>query len=710
MDFNRIKGLDIVISILIVGIVVLMVIPIPTFLLDFLQLLNIIVSIIILLATLYLKRALDISIFPSLLLVMTIFRLALNVSSTRLILLNGKNFEGKVVRAFGDFVVGGNYVVGIIIFLILVIIQFLVITKGTERISEVAARFTLDAMPGKQMSIDADMSSGLINEEEARQRREDIRREADFYGAMDGASKFVRGDAIAGLIITLINLVGGLIIGMLQQGLTIAEAAEVFALLTVGDGLVAQIPALLISTSAGMIVSRAASKDNFGVDLIRQLTSDTRVLNIAGGIIIILGMLTPIPIFPSLILGGGLLFVAYVNRASEGQLAYETPGSSGVGMGVTTAPKGEKRGVSGGFAPPLTTPEEVSEVLQGDTIEVDIGYGLIPLADPDQGGDLLDRITVVRKQLAYELGMVISPIRIRDSVLLSSNEYIIKLRGVEVGRFELIPDRLLAINSGMASEELPGIKTKEPAFGLGAFWIDESLKEEAIEKGYTTVDAPSVFATHLSETIKKYAHEIIGTKEIEILIDGLRVNYANLVDTLIPTMLKMHELKKVLSELLYERISIRNLSSIFESLIEAVDKYGNNIENLVEYVRRSMGRQIAENLKSDDGDLHVTALDPSIEKKLSESIRESDSGRVIIIEPEYSNILVQRISKSLENMMMKGFNPILICSKNIRYPFARFILKFIQNISIIAYEEIPSDTSLNVNEIVKIEGERSNAN
>ncbi|WP_146048836.1 flagellar biosynthesis protein FlhA, partial [Petrotoga sp. SL27] len=331
MNFNRIKGLDIVISILIVGIVVLMVIPIPTFLLDFLQLLNIIVSIVILLATLYLKRALDISIFPSLLLVMTIFRLALNVSSTRLILLNGKNFEGKVIRTFGDFVVGGNYIVGIILFLILVIIQFLVITKGTERISEVAARFTLDAMPGKQMSIDADMSSGLINEEEARQRREDIRREADFYGAMDGASKFVRGDAIAGLIITLINLVGGLIIGMLQQGLTIAEAAEVFTLLTVGDGLVAQIPALLISTSAGMIVSRAASKDNFGVDLIRQLTSDSRVLNIAGGIIIFLGMLTPIPIFPSLILGGSLLFVAYVSRVSEGQLAYETPGSSGGG-------------------------------------------------------------------------------------------------------------------------------------------------------------------------------------------------------------------------------------------------------------------------------------------------------------------------------------------------------------------------------------------
>jgi flagellar biosynthesis protein FlhA len=708
------KGFDIVISILIVGIVILMVIPIPPFLLDFLQLLNIILSIVILLATLYLRRALDISIFPSLLLVMTIFRLALNVSSTRLILLNGKNFEGKVIRAFGDFVVGGNYIVGIIIFLILVIIQFLVITKGTERISEVAARFTLDAMPGKQMSIDADLSSGLINEEQARQSREDIRREADFYGAMDGASKFVRGDAIAGLIITLINLVGGLIIGMMQQGLSIGEAAEIFALLTVGDGLVAQIPALLISTSAGMIVSRAASKDNFGRDLIIQLTQDTRVLNISGGILIILGLLTPIPVFPSLILGGGLLFVAYINLQNEKQKPVlqsvgasegtEEIGSSGTGSG--------RRGknIPGVFSPPLTSPEEVSEVLQGDTIEIDIGYGLIPLADPNQGGDLLDRITVVRKQLAYELGIIISPIRIRDSVLLSSNEYVIKLRGVEVGRFELIPERLLAINSGMASEELPGIKTKEPAFGLDAFWIDESLKEEAIEKGYTTVDAPSVFATHLSEMIKKYAHEIIGIKEVEILVDGLRVEYASLVDILIPTMLKMHEVKKILSALLYEKVSIRNLSLIFESLIEAADKYGNNIEKLVENIRQALGRQIVESLKSEDGELHAVALDPNIEKKISESTIEGDYGRILVLNPEYSNVLVHKISKSLENMMIKGYNPVLICSKNIRYPFARFILKFIQNINIIAYEEIPSDTSLSVNEIVEFEGGNSDAN
>ncbi|PNR97063.1 flagellar biosynthesis protein FlhA [Petrotoga sp. 9PWA.NaAc.5.4] len=702
MNF-KFKGLDIIISIMIVGIVILMVIPIPAFLLDFLQLLNITLSIMILLATLYLKRALDISIFPSLLLVTTLLRLALNVSSTRLILLQGKNFEGKVIRAFGNFVVGGNYIVGIVIFLILVIIQFLVITKGTERISEVAARFTLDAMPGKQMSIDADLSAGLINEEEARQRREDIRREADFYGAMDGASKFVRGDSIAGLIITLINLGGGLLIGMLQQGLSIAEAAELYALLTVGDGLVAQIPALLISTSAGMIVSRAASQDNFGKDLLQQLTNDYKVLNITGGILVFLGILTPIPVLPSLILGSSLLSVGYfVKKNQKTQLSYQTAGGPGLTEKGESGTIPEKSQIPNYFNTPLTTPEEVSEIIQGDTIEIDIGYGLIPLADPNQGGDLLDRITVVRKQLAYDLGIVITPIRIRDSVLLGSNEYVIKLKGVEVGRFELFPDRLLAINSGMTTDELPGIKTKEPAFGLAAYWIDENLKEEAMEKGYTVVDAPSVFATHLSETIKKYAHEIVGTKELEILINGLRVNYASLVDTLIPTMLKMHELKKVIGALLYEKISIRNLPLIFESLIEASDKYGNDIENLVEHVRVSLGRQITESLKSEDSELHVVALDPQVEKKIMDSIIKNDSERILTLEPEYSNILIDRISKSLENMMMKGYNPVLICSKSIRYPFSRFILRFIQNIYVLAYEEVPIDTPLSVNEIIEV--------
>ncbi|SDC25206.1 flagellar biosynthesis protein FlhA [Geotoga petraea] len=697
------KGLDVLIALLIVGMVLLMVLPIPSFLLDLLQLFNIALSIIILLSSLYVKRALDISSFPSLLLITTLLRLSLNVSSTRLILLQGEDFDGQVIRAFGDFVVGGNFIVGIVIFLILVIIQFLVITKGAERISEVTARFTLDAMPGKQMSIDADLSSGLISEEDAKTKREEIRREADFYGAMDGASKFVRGDAIAGLIITVINVVGGLLIGSITHGMSIGDAAQLYTLLTVGDGLVAQIPALLISTASGMVVSRAASKENFGNDVVRELTSDKKVMNITGGVLITIGLVSPLPILPSLILGGGLITIAYVeNRNMKQEVALQGAGGGNVDS-FASSDKGEsaeeqKRSSS----PPLTSPNEVSEVIQNDTIEVDIGYGLIPLADPQQGGDLLDRITIVRKQIAYEMGIVIAPVRIRDSVLLSSNEYMIKLKGVEIGRFELIPDRLFAINSGMASTELSGIESEEPAFGLKAYWIDENQKEEAISSGYTVVDAPSVFATHLSELIKKYAHEIIGIRELEIIIEGLRVKNATLVDTLVPNMLKMHEIKNVIKALLYENISIRNMPVIFENLIETADKHGYDLEKLVENVRIGLGRQICEGLKSSDNQVHVVALDSSVEKKILESITEGEEGRLVALEPEYSNLMIEKISKSLENIMMKGYNPILICSKSIRFPLANLILRFVQNINIIAYEEVPSDLSLNVDEVITI--------
>ncbi|MGM0640503.1 MAG: flagellar biosynthesis protein FlhA [Thermotogota bacterium] len=698
----KFKGLDVFIALLIVGMVLLMVLPIPPFLLDLLQLFNISLSIIILLSSLYVKRALDISSFPSLLLITTLLRLSLNVSSTRLILLRGEDFDGQVIRTFGDFVVGGNFIVGIVIFLILVIIQFLVITKGAERISEVTARFTLDAMPGKQMSIDADLSSGLVSEEEAKNRREEIRREADFYGAMDGASKFVRGDAIAGLIITVINVVGGLLIGSITHGMSIGEAAQLYTLLTVGDGLVAQIPALLISTASGMVVSRAASKENFGNDVIAELTSDRKVMNITGGVLITIGLVSPLPILPTLILGGGFIAIAYFeNKSMKQELAMQGAGGA-VDSFSTTDKKESGEEQRRSSSPPLTSPNEVSEVIQNDTIEVDIGYGLIPLADPQQGGDLLDRITIVRKQIAYEMGIVIAPVRIRDSVLLSSNEYMIKLKGVEIGRFELIPDRLFAINSGMASEELSGIESEEPAFGLKAYWVDESQKEEAINAGYTVVDAPSVFATHLSELIKKYSHEIIGIRELEIIIEGLRVKNATLVDTLIPSMLKMHEIKNIVQSLLYEKISIRNMPVIFENLIETADKYGYDLEKLVENVRIGLGRQICEGLKSSDNQIHVVALDSSVEKKVLDSISDGEEGRYLALEPEYSNVMIEKISKSLEGLMMKGYNPILICSKSIRFPLANLVLRFVQNINIVAYEEIPSDLSLNVDEVITI--------
>ncbi|NUU99033.1 flagellar biosynthesis protein FlhA [Marinitoga sp. 1154] len=680
------KQLDIIVPLLIVSVVILMVIPIPPFLLDFLQMANISLAIVLLLVTMYIKNALEISAFPTLLLVTTLFRLSLNVSSTRLILLQGKNFQGKVIRAFGDFVVGGNYVVGIVIFLILVIIQFVVITRGAERIAEVAARFTLDALPGKQMSIDADLSAGIITEEEARKKREDIRREADFYGAMDGASKFVRGDAIAGIIITIINILGGLIIGVLQQGLNIGEAAQLYTLFTVGDGLVAQIPALLISTATGIVVSRAASKENLGKDLLKELSSEKRVLYMTGGVILTLGLITPLPVMPALLLGGGMLVLAYLS--TKGYLQKVVP-AAGPKESFETAPsettEGTQRSVSG---PPLTSAEEVSEIIQSDVLEIDIGYGLIPLADPSQGGDLLERITMVRKQIAYELGIVISPIRVRDSVLLSANEYIIKLKGVEVGRFELFPEKLLAINSGMATEEIPGIHTKEPSFNLDAYWIDENQKENAVNLGYTVVDSPSVFATHLSEIIKKYAHEILGSKETEMLIEGLRIKDPSLVEELTPMVFKTFEIRNVLKELLYERISIRNLPVIFEKLMELGSNEIKDIVSLVEGVRSALGRQICESVKSNDGVLHLLILDKNTENTLNNYTIEYGGNYTLALSPQLSQTLIDNISQMLESQMMKGYNPVILCSSPLRFYFARWLVSNIPNVNVISYNEI----------------------
>ncbi|KLO24877.1 flagellar biosynthesis protein FlhA [Marinitoga sp. 1155] len=680
------KQLDIIVPLLIVSVVILMVIPIPPFLLDFLQMANISLAIVLLLVTMYIKNALEISAFPTLLLVTTLFRLSLNVSSTRLILLQGKNFQGKVIRAFGDFVVGGNYVVGIVIFLILVIIQFVVITRGAERIAEVAARFTLDALPGKQMSIDADLSAGIITEEEARKKREDIRREADFYGAMDGASKFVRGDAIAGIIITIINILGGLIIGVLQQGLNIGEAAQLYTLFTVGDGLVAQIPALLISTATGIVVSRAASKENLGKDLLKELSSEKRVLYMTGGVILTLGLITPLPVMPALLLGGGMLVLAYLS--TKGYLQKVVP-AAGPKDSFETAPsettEGTQSSVSG---PPLTSAEEVSEIIQSDVLEIDIGYGLIPLADPSQGGDLLERITMVRKQIAYELGIVISPIRVRDSVLLSANEYIIKLKGVEVGRFELFPEKLLAINSGMATEEIPGIHTKEPSFNLDAYWIDENQKENAVNLGYTVVDSPSVFATHLSEIIKKYAHEILGSKETEMLIEGLRIKDPSLVEELTPMVFKTFEIRNVLKELLYERISIRNLPVIFEKLMELGSNEIKDIVSLVEGVRSALGRQICESVKSNDGVLHLLILDKNTENTLNNYTIEYGGNYTLALSPQLSQTLIDNISQMLESQMMKGYNPVILCSSPLRFYFARWLVSNIPNVNVISYNEI----------------------
>ncbi len=699
------KYFDIIITLLIVGIVLLMILPIPTFLLDIFQIINITISLVILLSTMYVGNALELSSFPSILLVITLFRLALNVNSTRLILLQGKNFDGRVVKAFGNFVVQGNYIVGIIIFLILVIIQFIVITKGSERISEVAARFTLDAMPGKQMSVDADYNAGLITEVEAKKRRNYVRREADFYGAMDGASKFVRGDSIAGIIIVFVNIIGGLIIGAVQQGLSIGEAAEVFTLLTVGDGLAAQIPSLLVSTSSGILVSRAASEDNLSRDMMKQLTSDNRVMFLTGGVLVFLSLFTPLPTFSTLLIGVLLIAMGFMASRETKKLAPETGGPGGPEpegfAGLKGPPPGEPRPKGEQPAPFMTTSAEVSEIIQTDTIDVELGYGLLPLADPTQGGDLLDRITLVRKQLAYEMGLILTPIRVRDSVLLKANEYVIKLKGTEIARYELWPNRLLAINPGTAKGILPGISSREPAFSLEAYWIDESQREFAINSGYTVVDPPSVFATHLSEIIKKYAHEILGRREMSLLIDGLKEKFSSLVNEVIPDGLKMFEVQRILQNLLKERVSIRNMPLIFETLTEHIDKT-KDIDYLTEYVRRGLKRQIVLDARSDDGALHAVGLDPSLERQLVNSIRETPEERYLAIDPEMLKKLEGTLSNALEKAMKKGFMPIVVCSGSIRYYLKRSIERALPGVIVLAYEELVEDIPFSVEAVINL--------
>lgn len=680
------KGLDVFVAVAVVAIVLLMIIPIPDFALDFFQLLNIALSMIVLLSSMYVRHALDMSSFPTLLLIITLFRLALNVASTRLILLEGEKFGGRVIRTFGEFVVKGDYIVGLVIFLILVIIQFIVITRGAERIAEVAARFTLDAMPGKQMSVDADLNAGLITEEEARKRRELIRREADFYGAMDGASKFVRGDAIASIIIVLVNIIGGILIGVLKHNLSFAQAAQVYALLTVGDGLVTQIPALLVSTATGILVSRAAAKENLGQDLVKELSSERKVITITGFILLFLGLATPLPITASIIGAAFLALAFYSSRVAPKQVA---PAPAG----APAAPAPSK--------PILTTPQEIAEVIQSDTVEVEIGYGLIPLADPSQGGDLLERIAMVRKQIAYDLGLVVSPIRVRDSVLLKPNEYLIRIRGAEVARYELIPNRLLAINPGTATEKVTGIAVKEPAFGLQAFWIDSSRKEEATRLGYTVVDPPTVFITHLTETLKRNAADLLGSREFNMLLDGLREKFPQLVNDLIPSILKATDVKKILQRLLNEGVSIRNLPLIFETLLEYAEK-STDLVYLTEQVRRALKRQIVQSLTSEDGKLHAVALDGELEKRLVESLQDVAGEKRIVLNPQILREIMENLSKQLETLMKKGFFPLVVCSGAIRPYLAQLVKRFLPNVPVIAYEEVPEDRVLQVEGVVRL--------
>ena len=654
---------DIAFSLGTIGIIAVLVIPLPPVLMDVLLSFNLATSFMIFLLTIYVKRPLDFSVFPSLLLMATLFRLSLNVASTRLILLHG--YAGKVIQAFGYFVVGGNYVVGVIVFLILVVINFIVITRGATRISEVAARFTLDSMPGKQMSVDADLNAGLITEEEARRRRSDIERQADFYGAMDGASKFVRGDAIAAIIILLINIIGGLAIGILQHHMAPQQALHTYTLLTVGDGMVSQIPALIISTAAGIIITRSSSESHLALDFTQQILSQPRAIAIAAFLLFVFALLPGLPKFPLFALSfmaAGLYYI--VNRSIKRQKPPEEAREK-------TAEKKEM----------------VEDLLRVDLLEVEIGYGLIPLVDTSQGGDILERITLVRRQIALELGIIIPPVRVRDNVQLEPNQYRIKIKGEEVAKGELMVRHYLAMDTGIVEKPVSGIKTKDPAFGLDAVWIKEEQKEEAERNGYTVVSASSVFITHLTEVIKSHSYELLGRQEVKNLIDNLQQTYPAVVEELIPNLMSLGEVQKVLQNLLRERIPIRDLLSIMETLADWATQT-KNIDILTEYVRQSLARLITRQYKDENNEIWVIALDPRLEQEISQAIEHKERTSYIHLDPSTITKIIDKLNPLVKKAISMQKEAIVITSSSIRPFFKRIVERFIPSLVVLSYNEI----------------------
>jgi flagellar biosynthesis protein FlhA len=662
----------------------MMIVPLPPFLLDLFIAFNITLAIVVILTVMYTIKAIEFSSYPTLLLVATVFRLAINVSTTRMILL-GRGEEISIIKAFGTFVIGGNFVVGVVIFLILIMIQLMVIIRGTTRVSEVAARFTLDAMPGKQMAIDADLNAGLITEKEAIERREEIKREADFYGAMDGACKFVAGDVRAGLIITGINIVGGLIIGIVMLKMDPLEAARSYTLLTVGDGLVSQIPALLISVATGLIVSRAASESNLGEDLVRELSANPKVLGITSGTLAALGIFTPLPALPLLALAGGTGFLAY-SISRTGKIIEEEEAEKKRREEVEEAKK----------------PESVVSLLQVDPMELEIGYALIPLVDPEQGGDLLDRVTLIRRQAALDLGIIVPPIRIRDNMQLKPNVYVIKIKGVEVARGEVRPDRYLAMNPGTATEEIKGEKTTEPAFGLPAIWIREADRERAEVAGYTVVDAPSIVATHLTEVIKKNAPEILGRQEVQTLLDNLKESYPAIVEE-VSGVLSIGEIQKVLHNLLREEVSIRDLLTILETLADYAPQT-KDIDILTERVRAGLSRQICNQYVGEDGVLRVITLDPSVEELITSSLQQTPEGEQVVLDPGTLQKLLMVLKENANKVSQAGYQPVLLTSPQIRRHIKQISRRTIPNLVVLSYNEIIQDIQVTSLGTIKIQG------
>ena len=663
--------------------VIFFIIPIPSWLLDLLILFNISLALIIVFNCLFAKETLGMSGFPTLLLFTTIFRISLNVSSTRLILSTGN--PGRVVEVFGSFVGGGNLVIGAIIFIVLIIVQMMIINKGTERVSEVTASFTLDAMPGKQMAIDADLSSGAITDQEAIARRDKIQAESAFFGAMDGATKYVKGDATAGLIITLINIVGGIVMGITLQGMSAGDALQKYTILTIGDGLVSQIPSMLISLSTGLLVTKASKEESIGDTLIGELFSIPKVLTFVGGTMLGLGALTPLNFF--FCAGYGILFIVIASSLRNAEKKSEIEEEV------------EEEEVQ---ADEVRRHENVNSLLQVDPIELEFGYGIIPLADVNQGGDLLDRVVMIRRQIALELGAVVPIIRLRDNIQLNPNQYIIKIKGIQVSEGEILFDHYMAMNPGYVEDEITGIPTLEPAFHLEAMWITESQRERAESLGYTVVDPPSIIATHLTEVIKHHLDELLTRQDVQNLIDNIKESNKTLVDELVPKLLGVGEIQKVLQNLLKEGISIRDLVTIFETLADYAAT-SRDTDILTEYVRQSLKRAISNKYFGDENMTEVITLDPKVEQMIMSSIKQTEQGAYISLDPAVTKKILNATEAEIQKLENKGLNPIIITSPIVRMYFKKMTNEYFSDLVVISYNEIDSDIELKSIGVVTID-------
>ncbi len=656
--------------------VIFFIIPIPSFVLDLMLAVNLSIALIILFNVLFVKEILDMSFFPTLLLFTTIFRISLNVSSTRLILTTGE--PGNVVQTFGNFVGGGNLVIGAIVFIVLVIIQFVVINKGSERVAEVTARFTLDAMPGKQMAIDADLNTGAITDKEAKDRREKIQRESNFFGAMDGATKYVKGDATAGLIITFINLIGGTVMGVMYQGMAAGDAIQQFGLLTIGDGLVSQIPSLLISLSTGILVTKGSNEADFSGILVKQLFGIPKVLYIVGAVLIFLGIMTPLRLEWWLFLGLGAAFIVSGNAMSKS-------------LDIETIE--EETAQAETDAEEIRKPENVVSLLQVDPIELEFGYGIIPLADVNQGGDLLDRVVMIRRQIALELGTVVPIIRLRDNIQLNPNQYIIKIKGIQVTEGEILFDHYMAMNPGYVEETITGIPTFEPSFHLPAIWITESQRERAESLGYTVVDPPSIIATHLTEVIRSQIAELLTRQDVQNLVNNLKETNPVLVDELIPKLLGLGEVQKVLQNLLAEGISIRDLLTIFENLADHAQTT-RDTDVLTEYVRQGLKRAISNKYFPSNETTSVVTLDPKVEQEIMASVKQTEQGAYLTLDPEKTKAIMNSVENEVGKLESLGKSSIIITSPIVRMYFKKLTEDYFKDLIVVSYNEVESNIEL----------------